>query len=71
VQGGATVLPLIWGSGAVWSPLALQRVGGHLEASTADVEVPHMHTVLEEGARRGKRCGRSEWLVAVEGDAPV
>jgi hypothetical protein len=36
-------------SGAARHPLALQRVGGHLEASAARVEAPYAFTVLGVG----------------------
>jgi hypothetical protein len=39
MQGGATVLPLILGTGAA-SP-SLQRVGGHLESAAAGLEAPY------------------------------
>jgi hypothetical protein len=55
VQGGAIVLPLIWGTGAA-SPCAAAR-RGYLEAAVVRVEAPYAYTVQGEGHDMASAAG--------------
>jgi hypothetical protein len=59
VQGGATVLPLIWG--LVRPPLALQRVGGSLVSAAAGLEPLRKGRRLGEGSAAASLIASCAW----------